>query len=575
MTSRPFKVSLCRLLVGISFAFAVAINIHMFVSEEFVYGKSAALRFGLFLFWTFLFFHTALRLLRKALAEALDAPEDDSRLESLHLLFMPGLLWLVYYGLAQNQPTARMFGAILPFLSLAPIALFVALLFHQFRGEFRRNLFANPDRLLGLKWGARSLLPLAIILAGVSTDVALVKTTALYRIATNRNVVLISIDALRPDYLGCYGASYGVSPSINKLASEGVLFERVYSTAPCTLPAHMTMMTGLFPTEHGMAQKDPVKLICLDEDIITLAELLRFGHYKTAGFADGGYVSPNFGFHRGFDYYWPNYLYLVNPPGVTIDKATAFLKDLDERRAFFIFVHTYAVHDYFCDAGGVEMIEERPGAMKQAYRERLALTDAKLSKLIETMKNRGFDRNTLTILLSDHGEAFGEHGLFGHTNSVYEELLRIPLIMKGPLLPSGERVLFPVSLIDIMPTILDWTGIDFENRLPGESLMAIWDRPGKENTNRLIFAEQQRSFYTTINGRYKYIEYPETGQKYLFDIFADPNETIDLAQREPEALIHQKTMQKKFMEKLSFREGAQQDMPADLRRQLRALGYID
>ncbi|MGB5552388.1 MAG: sulfatase [Thermoanaerobaculia bacterium] len=342
-------------------------------------------------------------------------------------------------------------------------------------------------------------------------------TEAIPSPATRWNVVLISIDTLRPDRLGAYGYDRAISPNTDRFAEGGVLFSRAYSTAPWTLPAHMSMITGLLPSMHG-AQLSPVftkKTEILSDDKTTLAEVLSYNNYRTAVFTGGSFLGRDFGFQQGFDE--------LKTGGCLADlweEARRWLESGSDQ-PFFLFLHTYEVHNYepspefeekwvrpidsesarrlddrnrlrqfILTSGFFNLNDEELTFISDLYDATIAEADHVLGDIWQYLDEENLSERTVVVLTSDHGEEFFEHGGTGHGFTFYEEMLRIPWILRVPGGPTGVKVDQPVQLIDMMPTILDLLGLAGPAGMQGVSLREVFqgERSGLL-TERALIAE--------------------------------------------------------------------------------------
>ena len=307
------------------------------------------------------------------------------------------------------------------------------------------------------------------------------------------HVVLISIDTLRADRLGVYGARRPLSPQLDAFAQQAWLFERVHANSNSTGPSHMTMLTGVVPPVHGVRHD---AALAVTPQLPTLAERLRAAGYATVAFTDGGYVLPAFGFDRGFDRFTAH-LQSIEHKLADVQAWLAGAADTPT----FLFLHTYAVHapylpdeahDLFTDksyagplAGRVPKLRairdkiqtagfEDLGWLSEAFwqgrpdfdldvdRRHLEdlydgcvhEVDAAMGRLFGLLKDKGWLDQAWIIVTSDHGEAFHEHGTWQH-RQLYEEELHVPLLIRPPGgLPAGRRVATRASLVDLVPTIL-------------------------------------------------------------------------------------------------------------------------
>lgn len=312
------------------------------------------------------------------------------------------------------------------------------------------------------------------------------------RIATAReptatSVILISIDTLRADHLGCYGYTAPTSPNVDRMAGEGILFRNFVASSPWTLPSHASMLTGFDPERHGVVQfwfHRP-----LPPQLDTLAELLWDRGYETAGVVGGGYLSRDWNFNQGYDRYA-----LRGGPDkpdtlqAALDRAKPWMGSR-QGRPFFLFLHTYQVHQpyeppppydtlfdpqyhgpyekRFTDRDRYE-VEQGDGLDPAGLRHVQALYDGEIramddaiGDLLAWLRGSGLDRQTCVFFTSDHGEEFDEHGSLGHQHSkLYEELIHIPLIVWCPSRFRGGRITDAVgSHTDVVPTILAVAGV--------------------------------------------------------------------------------------------------------------------
>lgn len=379
-----------------------------------------------------------------------------------------------------------------------------------------------------------------------------------------RTVVLISIDTLRADHLGSYGYSRPTSPHMDALAAQAVLFEDVTSPSPWTLPAHASLLTGLYPSRHGLTTHTSH----LPESVTTLAEMLARQGFMTAAVVNSHRLSSHYGLERGFE----KFLYVKEragqrEPGTAItDKATQWLRRFAGER-LFLFVHYYDVHSdyasrpeferpfvrvYHGPADGTtnQLRAHRAGTFRFApedarhlvdlYDAGIRQMDEELARLLSAIETHGAGR-ALVIVTSDHGEEFLERGGVLHGRTQFQELLRVPLILRGPGLPRGHRVKTPVSLVDVLPTLLRLVTVDASAGLDGEDLTSLWSgAPRLHLGRRALFAEADHwddAFDITSavrRERHKLHFNRLTGASQLFDLEQDPGEQVDLSVTRPD-----------------------------------------
>jgi arylsulfatase A-like enzyme/Flp pilus assembly protein TadD len=358
-----------------------------------------------------------------------------------------------------------------------------------------------------------------------------------------RNVVLVSVDTLRADHLSAYGESVPVStPHMDRLATEGVLFEQVQSVSPTTLPSHASLFTGLIPPMHGV--RDNVGFY-LAEGSATLASRLGSHGYRAGGFVGAFVLDSRFGISQGFETYYDDFEAMTDdvaggfvsqrPGSEVLERALAWI---DEVRAapdpFFAFVHFYDPHTPYDPPAPFAASEDSPSAL---YHAEVAYTDSLVGKLLDFLDERELSDDTLVVLTSDHGESLGEHGEKTHGFFVYESTLRIPLLLRYPGAPKGTRVKPFVRIVDIAPTILDLLGAPPLENVNGESLVSLieephaeWDSPGYAETflPRLHYGWSE--LQSLRRGSHKLVLAPKPE---LYDLAEDPDETINRIDEEP------------------------------------------
>lgn len=436
-------------------------------------------------------------------------------------------------------------------------------------------------------------------------DFAFVASPSLYSAATPRtpprNVVLILIDTLRADALGCLGNPRPVSPNLDALARSGTLFTRARSSSPWTLPSHASLFTALFPTQHGLL--DTTRR--LDSQHVTLAEVLQRGGWRTAAFTDSVFVSPDYGLEQGFDRFDDR----AGGIAPVVERAREWISSGPE--PFFTFIHTYQVHGPYDppEPYRSRLVTEYTGDLPQAvdpgdlhgrfagprkklpaaglryarelYEAELAYTDHVLGAFFDWLRVSGRWDRTLLIVTSDHGEEFAEHGGFGHPSQLYEELLRVPLIVRFPdkADDAGRRIDVPVRLIDIAPTVAEWTDRPVPPRWTGVSLR---DMGAERAYLATVVAAESRAAFAILQDSWKWIHapkgfyplHPERASE-LFDLRTDPREQESL--RAPARDADFAKRKARYLRKYSRLQDAPGDpvqlSPEQLQR-LRAMGYL-
>jgi arylsulfatase A-like enzyme len=331
------------------------------------------------------------------------------------------------------------------------------------------------------------------------------------------NIILISLDTLRADHLHCYGYERKTSPFIDKLAENSVLFANCYSPTGKTLPSHMSMFTSLYPIHHHLLANGNYVIQKLDESIPTMTEVLRKHNYFTGAFTGGAYVDAQYGFSKGFDFYYNDPSTYHRASVGHLYRQTKHWLEANRNKKFFLFLHTYQIHEpYFSpepynlmylnknttwkSANLVEIFEPDPYKvltdderknLVALYDGEITYTDEHLIKpLVDLLKESGLYDRTLIVLTSDHGEEFYEHKGWRHGYSLYNEQLKVPLIMKFPGSEyGGKRITGNVSLVDLMPTILEYAGIEFSGYEP-DGISLLEEVKGKKTEKRIILGSR-------------------------------------------------------------------------------------
>jgi arylsulfatase A-like enzyme/Tfp pilus assembly protein PilF len=350
------------------------------------------------------------------------------------------------------------------------------------------------------------------------------------------NLVLVTIDTLRADRLGCYGYSKVKTPNLDALAQRGVLFENAISSAPLTAPAHASMFTGVYPTVHKV--RDTGGFV-LPSSQTTLAEILQARGWDTAAFVGASVLKKSFGFNQGFAVYddqmpKPDANREVEFPerraGDVVDRATRWL-DSQSGKPYFLWVHVFDPHSPY----------DPPPPFRQEYGGSLydgevAYTDQQLGRLFEAVAKKSKPENTLIAVLSDHGESLSEHGEFTHGIFLYDSTLRVPFLLAGPGIPAGLRVKPQVRNIDLLPTVLDLMGSPAPQGVQGASLAPTFtgkEAPAADSYIETLFPRINMN-WAELRGirtnRWKYIRSPKPE---LYDLSQDPAETKNVIGNHP------------------------------------------
>src|SRR5882672_673941 len=359
------------------------------------------------------------------------------------------------------------------------------------------------------------------------------------------NVVVITIDTLRADHVGCYGYKQIQTPNIDALAADGARFERAYTAVPVTLPSHTVMFTGTYPMLSGMHDFAANKL---NPTQPTLASVLKEHGYATAAVIGSAVLDSRFGLNRGFDFYYDHFdfnrlqesnLEEMERPGNLVADVTLDWLSKNYSKKFFLWMHLYDPHyPYRPPAPYAAEYKDRP------YDGEIAFADAQVGRLIRFLKSKGLYANTLIVLSGDHGESLGEHGEKTHGFFIYNATLHVPFLIPLPGVASSRVVPDLVSLADLMPTVLQTLKVNTPPQVQGRSLVpliktktinakTINTKTKEQEGPRSLYAEtflprlhfnwsELRSAEST---NYHFIDAPKPE---LYDLTKDPGETQNL-----------------------------------------------
>ena len=443
--------------------------------------------------------------------------------------------------------------------------------------------------------GAEAGTPLPLI--GVFADPVLHDRAAYDR---GRAVVVISIDTLRRDHVSVYGYSRRTTPGLEALARDALVFDDAVSTSSWTLPAHASLLTSTYPSVHGAVDMKRG----LSPEWPNLAAILRDNGFFTQAFVTHTYLSRDYGFGEGFDSH--HYMPETRAEEVT-NRGISFLRargDLD----FFLFLHYYDPHwhydppspydkkfdpTYTGATSGIwwefkeleEDIEPRDlHHIEALYDGEIAYTDHHVERLLQEMKRLNVFDKTLVVVTSDHGEEFLDHGEWEHQKTLYEEQLRVPLLVKLPEnRRAGERVKRQVSLVDVAPTVIEVLELPPEGSFQGTSLLSVFNESKRpeawaetEHTldgSHLISLRRGASDVKAIFRRKDH----QVTSTTLFDLGSDPLESVPLEDTLARERVH-KRLEAFVLESEARREGKRVSPPVELDAEelerLRALGYL-
>ena len=406
------------------------------------------------------------------------------------------------------------------------------------------------------------------------------------------NVVLITLDTTRADRMGFLGAKRGLTPNLDSLARQSAVFTRAYSQAPLTPVSHATIFTGTYPQFHQVLDF-PMPLV---KDLPFAPDILRAHGYHTAAFIGSLALDPAGGapgFDRGFDTYYADfhskefhekdrYKTVERRGGEVVAHALAWLKE-HPHGPFFIWVHLYDPHDPYDPP---EPYKTRYA--KEPYDGEIAYMDSVVGNLFRELKVRGLFDGALIAVMADHGESLGAHGEDTHGVFLYDETIRVPLVIKLPHGGAvGNRIENRVELVDVLPTLLQVVGVEVPAEVQGESLLGMM-KPGAEGNGQAAQPSRDRPAYSETDyphsafgwsaerslrtGKYLYIQAP---RQELYDQTADPNAVHDLSGTSTAVISTLAGQVNDFRAKTSSgREAPKPTVDPTAQEKLAALGYV-
>lgn len=402
------------------------------------------------------------------------------------------------------------------------------------------------------------------------------------------NVLVYLVDTLRADQLGLYGSSRDTSPRLDAFARRAVVFDRAFASLSWTRPSVASLLTGLHPQAHGVRDMDDL----MADRLFTMAEAFQAAGYETAGFSSSVMAAPRYNFAQGFDHflYLDRSRYFPDPsrrgrfdyvPVPHVFRAVAEWLARPHARPFFLYVHTMEPHSRYAAPRAYRHWGNRAAAR---YDAEVRFADDYFGRLVDLLDERGLLDDTLVVFTADHGEELGERGNFTHGHTLYNELLRVPLVFRHPAFAPGRRDEV-VRLLDVLPTLAEWLALPLGGaRLQGRSFLPLLEGgrlpPGPA---RVVFAQAR---YRRLDAESLEME----GMKLihvvrdrdgprdaweLYDVARDPGERHDLAAKLPEVVA----AYRRQLERLEAAAGtaASPSAPpdADTEAALRALGYVD
>ncbi len=440
----------------------------------------------------------------------------------------------------------------------------------------------------------RAILTLVVII------IAAITTFLCRRVESPANLLLITLDTTRADHLGCYGYTNALTPALDSLAKNGVLFEQAYTPAPITLPAHTTMLTGLYPPEHGIRNNGKNSL---NPQIPLLPEILSKRGYQTAAFIASTILDSKFGLSRGFDMYDDkstapantslsaitanddNLINYYRPATEITDAAIQWFSSMKKKHPFFCWVHFYDPHNPRYDHKDIF-----GNKFNSDYDAEIAFMDQQISRLLTFLQEKNLLQNTVIVAVGDHGESLGEHGENTHGLTVYNCVMRVPLIIAFPeKIKAGHRVTTTLPMTDLFPTILsmlsvnpqiypkdDPRNLSLQTAIQRNVMTAL---AGKEIEPRPWYGE---TYGTWENFRWSPLQcyftaewkYILTAKPELYNRVTDPGETNNIINSHSDISSNMQNSLTAFLKNIQPPlESSSIKLSAEERRSLESLGY--
>jgi arylsulfatase A-like enzyme len=434
------------------------------------------------------------------------------------------------------------------------------------------------------------------------------------------NVILIVLDTVRADRLGCYGNELDLTPEIDKFARDAVRFDQAFSHAPWTLPSVASIFTSRYPAQHTAGGRLGAFTV-LPDDAVTIAEVFQRNQIVTGAITNVLFLDKKFGMTQGFDTvdsHIPRTNTVMRKAGPTTQAALSWL-DKNHKQQFFLMVHYFDAHltydapqpfrrkwaapqdresNDFVFGTIADMIKFRRGMTKldantigrleKLHNAEVAYLDSQIGKLLAGISERGLDSNTVVVITSDHGEEFNDHSGFEHGHSLYNELLHIPLLVRLPTAASkqpannnsyqrGISTSSTVRHIDIAPTLCELAGIKSEPAFTGQSLAEHLH--GSETTDRPVLSQGNMWGPGGIawrRGDHKLIYHPDTSILQLYDHKNDAAEQNNIAKEKPKLskkMLQEMDMLTKTLSATAT--GKAPDLTSEQLKLLRSLGYTN
>ncbi len=431
--------------------------------------------------------------------------------------------------------------------------------------------------------------------------------------AKHRNVVLFTLDTTRADHLGCYGYQYDTSPRIDRLARDGVRFDFAIAQSSETPISCASQLTGTYPYRHKLRAMHGFAMTSLDDSVRTLAEVFSGHQYTTAAFISAFPASSRYGLERGFAVFDESFL-RRRPPSILDDGTVATgssQRSADETTAsvlewlqgdpgapFFLWVHLFDPHDthllppatYLEKHMQGRQIEDQHDYLRAVYDAEISFADMHVGIIVDELDRLGLRASTVLAVTADHGEGLGDHNWWKHS-LLYQEQIKVPLILQGPGIPAGQVIAPVVEHVDLMPTLVQLAGLDQSTLagVQGESLVGLLSGDGVRDRGTTAYSEVHSFFtlsespgkrdigviYSIIEDRWKLLHFPRRpAYDKLFDLQEDPGELhslIDQHREIAESLLGELERREAIDIQLPDRE----EVTAEDLELLRSLGYVE
>lgn len=405
------------------------------------------------------------------------------------------------------------------------------------------------------------------------------------------DILLVTIDTLRADHTSAYGYFVDTTPTLRRLAARGILFRRAYAPSATTGPSHAALFAGRPARSVGVMKNGHV----LHERFTTLAEVLTEGGYQTAAFVSSGPVHAALGYGQGFETYDERKgdgRYLKKdgtvPRARRADETTeAVIEWLDRRtddRPLFVWMHLFDPHSPYDPPepfeGGWQ--PDTPSVIER-YDSEIRFADSRLADVVDRMEEQAGHDGTITVVTADHGEAFGEHNWRGHGANLHEEAVRVPLILGWPGHLTPREVAHPaVSVVDVAPTLLHLLRMPIPEEFGGRILTSPLDRDRPVFVQRRDYSARhdggkrvRGEMVAVVHGRWKFLRAPDEKRRELYYLEKDPEERFNLARRVPGKRAELDALIRAWLREHPRLGLVQPEPSAELREELRALGYVD